>query len=139
MSENIEKELQLYSLIINTLDEGVSLTQADGLTIVYTNPAFERMFGYSQNELIGKNVAILNSPTDQDHEMTANQIVGILKKTGKWQGEICNIKKDGTIFWCQAKISEFDHHEYGRVGISVNTDITELRKLSRNLREQQRS
>jgi PAS domain S-box-containing protein len=36
------------------MTEGVSLTADDG-TIVYTNPAEERMFGYEPGGLVGKN------------------------------------------------------------------------------------
>ncbi len=49
-----EEALRLDSEIINKMEEGVSLVRAIDLVIVYTNPKFEKMFGYGQGELVGK-------------------------------------------------------------------------------------
>jgi PAS domain S-box-containing protein len=131
----MDKELQLHNEIVNNLDEGIVLVRyADG-TIVYTNPPLDKMFGYGRNELLGQNITILNAPAEQDSENTASQILEVLNKTGKWMGEVCNIKKDGTILCCQNKISLFDHPEYGRVGVSIITEITELRKAEEKIKQ----
>ena len=61
--------------------------------------------------------------------------IQIIHKTGKWRGEICNIKKDGTIFWCFAHVSEFDHPEHGRVWVAVHIDITERKRSEEELRK----
>ncbi|KKK65565.1 hypothetical protein LCGC14_2972860, partial [marine sediment metagenome] len=60
-----EDELRLHSEIMTNISEGVYLIRiADGI-IVYTNPAFEEMFGYNPGEMIDQNVAIVNAPTDK--------------------------------------------------------------------------
>jgi two-component system sensor histidine kinase/response regulator len=60
--------------------------------------------------------------------------VDVLKETGKWYGEVRNIKRDGTHFWCYANVSLFDHPEYGKVMVSVHTDITEQKQAEEALR-----
>ncbi|KKM68529.1 hypothetical protein LCGC14_1459950, partial [marine sediment metagenome] len=130
-----EEKIRLQSKIIENMSEGVYLIKLDDGTIVYTNPAFEEMFGYNPGEMISKNVAIVNAPTDKSPEETREEIMGILKDTGEWHGEVLNIKKDGTPFWCYANVSLFDHPEYGMVVVSVHTDITERKKIEQELEE----
>ncbi len=120
-----EGELHLQAAIISNMLEGVVLTRASDAVIVYTNPKFEEMFGYGSGELIGRNILELNAPTDKSPEEVARDIQRSLKKTGEWRGEVYNIKKDGTPFWCHASVSTFNHHDYGEVWVAAHIDITE--------------
>jgi len=128
-----EEELRLHSEIMTNMSEGIYLIRLEDLIIVYANPRFEEMFGYDSGEMIGQNVAIVNAPTDKTPEETKYEILEILKNTGEWHGEVLNIRKDGTTFWCNADVSLFDHPEYGEVTISVHTDITERKKAEQRL------
>jgi len=130
-----EEEIRLQSEIIENMSEGVFLTKLDDGTIVFTNPAFDALFGYNPRELIGKNVAIVNAPTDKTPEETREEIKGILKDAGEWHGEVLNVKKDGTLFWCYGNISLFDHPEHGMVFVAVNTDITDRRNAEKKIQE----
>ena len=128
-----EDELRIHSEIMTNMSEGVYLIRLEDLIIVYANPRFEEMFGYEPGEMIGQYVVIVNAPTNKTPEERKKEIVEILKDTGEWHGEVLNIKKDGTPFWCYANVSLFDHPEYGKVIISVHTDITERKKAQQNL------
>ncbi len=131
-----EGEVRLQSAIITNLTEGVHLIRAGDGIIVYTNPAFEEMFGYDHGEMIGKDISLVNAPTDKTPEETKEEIMGILLETGEWNGEVNNIKKDGTTFWCYANVSLFDHPEYGSVIVAVHTDITERKKWEEKILEE---
>ena len=52
----------------------------------------------------------------------------MIDTNGFWQGDVKNIKKDGTTFLCQASVSAFDHPQYGQVDVSVHTDITKRKR-----------
>jgi PAS domain S-box-containing protein len=132
--KQLEDDLPLHSAIINRMTEGVYLIRLDG-TIVYTNPRFEEMFGYEPGEMIGKSVSIVNFPTEKSPEETAKEILDILEKEGVWQGEIQNIKQDGTLFWCYASVIAFDHSKYGKVLVATHTDITERKRIDELLRK----
>ncbi|MEE8574436.1 MAG: PAS domain S-box protein, partial [Thermodesulfobacteriota bacterium] len=132
-----EDELKLQSKITTHMAEGVFLVRAADAKIVYANPMFENMFGYGKGELVGKDIAIVNAPTDKSPEETVKEIVTILDKEGHWSGEIKNIKKDGTHFWCHANISAFNHPEHGTVWIAIHTDITERKLLIDRIEESQ--
>ncbi len=129
-----EEELRLQAEIINHMTEGVYLIRMDG-TIVYTNPKFEEMFGYKPGEMIGENASIVNYPTEIKPEETAREILAILDEKGVWKGEIQNIKKDGTPFWCYANVIVFDHSRHGKVLVAVHTDITERKEFETQLRQ----
>jgi len=129
----MEKKLSLESEIIKNLDAAIVLVRSDDSTIFYTNPAFNQMFGYDLNELAGKNIALLFASTDLDHAGSGNQIIEKLNKRAIWRGEIRSIKKDGTIFWCHSKVSEFHHPEFGRVNIIGHTDISKRKQAEEAL------
>ena len=130
-----EEEIRLQSEIIENMSEGVYLIKINDGTIVYNNPAFEEMFGYNPGEMIGKDFAIVNATIDKNPEETRDKIMEIINETGEWNGEVLNIKKDETPFWCYANVSLFDHPEYGRVIFSVHTDITELKLTEEKLKQ----
>ena len=122
-------ELQLFCAIMHNMAEGICLISENNGIIVYTNPRFENMFGYNPGELLGKHVSTINAPTQESPEDTAKNIIAKLKKQKHWQGEIKNIKKNGHPFYCNANVSVFEHYIYGRVWISVHTDITKQKSL----------
>jgi PAS domain S-box-containing protein len=129
--KRVDDALRLDREILANMREGVQLTRMDDGVIVYTNRSFEVLFGYDPGELVGNHVSILNAPGAKSPEDVANEIIKSLNQKGVWNGEIHNLRKDGTSFWCYANISEFKYQQYGRVWISVHQDITE-RKQSEN-------
>jgi DNA repair protein RadC len=126
--QQAEAPLHLQSRIEANMSAGYSFITAGDAVIRYANPKFEAMFGYEPGEMVGKHVSILNAPSEKSPEETAETIQGRLDKNGEWKGEINNIRKDGTPFWCYANIFAFDHPEYGKVYVAIHTDITERKK-----------
>jgi PAS domain S-box-containing protein len=123
-----EEILHFHSHILQNITNGLHLVKEDGI-IVYANDIIEKMFGYDNGELLGKHVSILNAPTLKDPIETTNDIIFTIRTKGSWRGEIQNIKKDGTVFWCEATVTEFIHPDFGKAWLSVHQDITE-RKIA---------
>ncbi len=130
-----EEELLLNSEMIKNMTEGVYLVGIDDVIIKYTNPKFDKMFGYNAGEMIGKHASIVNAPTDKNPLERASEIMKVIHETGEWHGEVNNIKKDGTLFWCYANVSVFDHPVHGNVLMAVHTDITDRKKAEEALKE----
>ncbi len=124
----IEEKLRLNSNIFTHLSEGIALIKADDGKIVYTNPVFEELFGYKPGEMIGKYSSIVTASTDKTSDEISEEIMGILLEIGEWHGELMNIRKNGTTFWCYVNISLFDDPEYGKVIVSIHSDITEKKE-----------
>ncbi len=131
--EKVEEAISLQSEIALNIVDGIYLVRLSDLKILYTNEYFEQMFGYYPGEMIGKPVTIVNFPTDKTPEEIADEIVTIVDEKGCWSGEIQNIKKDGTPFWCQASVSLFEHPRYGKVMVTVHKDITERKMIEQAL------
>lgn len=131
-----EENLRLDSEMMRHMADGVALTRLKDGIIVQVNNHFAQMFGYAPEELIGEHISILNAPRlEKTPEETAEEIVTIIQQQGEWHGEIYNLKKDGTPFWCQVNISTFEHHQHGKVQVSARRDITEHKDIEKALQE----
>lgn len=124
----------LQAEITRNMAEGVVLVRTSDWQIVYANPSFERMFGYEPDELVGMPVDVVNAPSDRDPVEVASEIQDALGREGRWTGQVHNVKKDGTTFWCDANISNFEDSEHGEVSVAVHTDITEKMAAEEELR-----
>ncbi len=113
---------------------GVMLVRAWDATILYTNPRFSAMFGYEPGELKGQPVAILNAPGKQPAEEVARGIIACLQTEGVWKGEVENVRKDGSRFWCEANVTAFEHSLYGAVWVTVQLDISARKLVEMQLR-----
>jgi len=130
-----EEALLLNSEMIKNMTEGVYLVGIDDEIIKYTNPKFEEMFGYNSGEMIGKHASMVVAPADKDPKERAKEIMKVIRETGEWHGEVNNMRKDGTPFWCYANVSVFDHPVHGSVLMAVHADITERKEAEEALKE----
>jgi len=129
-----QKTLELQSVIMNNMAGGVCLVKASDLTIVYTNPKFDAMFGYAEGELAGQSVGIINYvDTEITPDKTVEEVVTQIEQQGEAKYEVYNKKKDGKLFWCRACTSRFEHPEYGTVLVAVQEDVTELKQAEQAL------
>jgi two-component system cell cycle sensor histidine kinase/response regulator CckA len=131
--------LRLQLAMLENVAEGIFLIGLDDNIIKWTNDKFERMFGYDHGEMIGMHVDRVNARTEQTPAETRISIVDVLRATGNWSGEILNIKKDDTPFWCHVNVSLFDHPVYGRVMVSVHTDIDARKRAEDELAARERT
>ncbi len=129
----VDERLNLQSEIMTNMAEGVLLVSIETGLIVYANPKLEEMFGYVPGEMNGKHVSGVNAQTDKQPEETAAEIMNEINTSGEWHGEVQSIRKNGTQFWSYAKISIFEHFTYGKVAVSVQTDITRRKLLENEL------
>ncbi len=129
-----EDALKLHAAIMETVAEGIFLVGLDDNIIKWANRKFEQLFGYDPGEMVGMHVDRVNAPTKQTPAEARISIVDVLRQAGEWHGEIENIKKDGTHFWCRIHVSLFNHPEFGTVMVSAHTDITERKKMEDALR-----
>lgn len=130
-----DSKIQLHEQILNNLAEGVSLTRSADNKIVFTNPTFDRIFGYESGELLEKHVSCLNGSDDESAEAVADKIIQSLRNHGYWNGELLNVRKDGSQFWSIANVTSFDHPEYGLVWVTVQQDITNRIEAEKALRK----
>jgi len=131
----LEDDIRLQARILEQMSEAVLLINTTNAGIVYSNAGAERMFGYGKGELIDKPIAMLNGHSKNNPRDSAGEIIRILNEHGAWQGDIENIKQDGTSFWCSASISTFTHPTHGEVWLAVHRDITPIKTLQQELEQ----
>jgi len=129
--------LQTHTRVLESMAEGVTVTDGDG-KIIYSNPAFDAMFGYQPGELIGQQVSVLSDFSPSESVSFVQEMVGQLPTKRILSGEVRNRKKDGTKFYTQARISALEIS--GKTcWILVQEDITERKQFEDALRESEAS
>ncbi|WP_312602016.1 MULTISPECIES: putative bifunctional diguanylate cyclase/phosphodiesterase [Pseudomonas] len=105
-----------------------SETDPDG-TITYVNDQFCAVSGYSKEELLGSNHRILNS--GQHPQEFYDSIWATITRGDIWKGEICNRRKDGSLYWVNSTIVPITDDETQEVVkyISIRFDVTEHQEL----------
>lgn len=89
------RHLQLAASVFSHANECITITDAQG-RIVDVNPAFNRVTGYTREEVVGRNPRLLASGR-HDKEFYA-RMWQALAETGQWQGEIWNRRKNGEVY-----------------------------------------
>jgi PAS domain S-box-containing protein len=128
----MEEERNKLLKTIEIAREAISITSTDG-TIIYTNQAMDELFGYKRGELIGKYLSVLNAGPAP--EAVVKKIMDAIEKEGFWEGEIHNVRKDGTEFLSYARISALVGED-GSIKnfLSTQHDITERKRAEQELR-----
>ncbi len=125
-----EREIQKFKLGIDRSDNAVFITDLEGV-IQYANPAFEKVYGFSPEEAIGKTPRIFKSGLIPDEQY--KHFWETLLSGGTVSGEITNKTKDGTLIPIEGTNSPILDESGKTIGfLAVHQDITE-RKLSEEI------
>ncbi|MBT8136369.1 MAG: diguanylate cyclase [Gammaproteobacteria bacterium] len=129
------KELMLSShrlaAVFDTVPDGLVVIDDSG-TIETFNQAAERLFGYSAEEMIGKNVALLMPrPESKEHDEYLARYFASGEKRIIGQGrEVMAKKKDGTRFPVRLAVGEMNLHGH-HAFTGILHDLTELRDVEK--------
>ena len=130
-SKKTELEYKLLAHSFKNISECVVISDSDNI-INYINDAFIKLYGYTKEEILGKNIKILRS---LNNPKKINDAVYKSKNyTDSWQGTLLNVKKDGTdfpVFLSSATIKDSENNNYARIGII--RDITKEKKIEEEL------
>lgn len=117
---------ELLSAAVSSSATGIVIADArkKDMPLVFVNPAFEAMTGYSAEEAIGHNCRFLQGDADNQDNLI------ILRQALK-RGESCtvtlqNFRKDGRPFWNELHIAPIENHN-GEIThyIGLQTDVTD--------------
>ncbi|MBE9127236.1 MULTISPECIES: PAS domain-containing protein [unclassified Coleofasciculus] len=125
----------LYERALTATNCGIVISDARQVDhpIIYCNPAFEKITGYSQNEVIGRNCRFLQG-ADTDPEAVA-QIRQSLRSHQEVRVVLKNYRKDGTPFWNELTISPIQDAKGCLTHfIGIQTDVTERHQAQEELR-----
>lgn len=118
-------QLRLMQLALDHVSNGVVITdphQADN-PVIYANPGFERLTGYSAAEVAGRNCRFLQR-ADRD-QPTLNEVRAALREQRACQVLLRNYRKDGSSFLNELSIRPILNDEHQVVYyVGVQRDVT---------------
>jgi diguanylate cyclase (GGDEF)-like protein/PAS domain S-box-containing protein len=122
-----DEQLRQLSRALESSSNGVMITSSTQLDhpIVYVNPAFERISGYSAEEVIGQSGRFL--VRDDLAQKGLNEIRACLRERREGIAVLRNYRKDGQLFWNELSISPV-RDESGQMTthfVSIINDVTE--------------
>ncbi len=127
MEEILRRQARTFEHIF----DGVIVTDLSSHVIDW-NPGAERMFGYTKEEMLQKNPAILYRP-EEAAALIQKMLEGI-RKAGRWAGEVVFQRRDGSEGTCETVVVPHTD-EYGRTvaAIFVHRDVTDRKRLEERL------
>ncbi|MGB3403007.1 MAG: PAS domain S-box protein [Microcoleaceae cyanobacterium] len=131
-----EEMLHLLEQAISQSPSGIVVTSGaeSDYAMLYCNPAFEKITGYSQAEILGCNCRMLQGP-DSDPQ-TIDQIRQALQTGLECMVTLKNYRKDGSAFWNEIAIYPMRDPKGQLINfVGVQTDITDKMRSAEILRE----
>ena len=126
-----EEHLRKLSRAVESSPVSVLITDLNG-SIEYVNQKYYDITGYTKTEMMGKKPSILKSGVQNTKIYT--DLWDTITAGHPWQGELCNKKKSGAIFWERAFISPIVNPR-GKTThfVGVKEDITIEREIQKSL------
>lgn len=132
--KRIEEKLKILFQASEQSPASIVITNLEG-NIEYVNPKFEKISGYKEEEVLGKNPRILKS--GHFKECDYKNLWQTITQGKEWQGEFHNVKKNGELYWEKALISPI-FNSAGAIThfMAVKEDITEKKQQETLLKYQ---
>ncbi|MEQ8753676.1 MAG: PAS domain S-box protein [Coleofasciculus sp. G1-WW12-02] len=128
-SKQAEVRLQLLERAIAASSNGILITDPNlpDNPIIFVNPGFEKITGYSAPEVLGKNCRFLQG--DNHQQPGLDKLKAALENEQDSHVIVQNSRKDGTRFWNELSVSPI-RDSNGKLThyIGIQTDISERRQ-----------
>lgn len=133
-TEKVRSQFEIRKLLhaLEQSSAAVLITDARG-HIEYVNASFCTMTGYTADEVKGLTPRLLKSGVTPDAEY--ERLWTSIRTGQSFRGEICNRRKDSSLYWASVQISPVrDHNDEITHFIGIETDTTERRRAEEELR-----
>jgi diguanylate cyclase (GGDEF)-like protein/PAS domain S-box-containing protein len=128
-----EAKIRFQAQLLDVAGEAVIATAVDQ-KVIYWNRAAEGLYGWSSEEVMGRNLREMVVP--EDLRGRAREIARQVAETRHWSGEFVVRHKDGTIFPVLANNASLHDEADNVVGfVSVLRDVTERKQAEETLKE----
>jgi len=127
-----ERDRRIASEVLNSMAEAVAVVDL-AFRFVAVNPAFSRITGYSEDEVLGQPSSLLDS--SQQATEFYQQLRTTTERDGHWKGEIWQRRKTGDEFLGWIEITEVRDNLGARTHfVAVVADITDQKRAELELR-----
>ena len=129
---DVNEKFRFLAAIVQSSEDAVISKNLDG-TITSWNPAAERMFGYTEQEALGKPISIIGTPDRIDE--FKDIIEGVKKGIQVERYETQRKRKNGTVVDVSVTVSPVKNEDGKIIGLSViDRDITSQKQSSQYAR-----
>ncbi|MDF1795589.1 MAG: diguanylate cyclase [Coxiellaceae bacterium] len=119
---NLQQRISIDLAALTAMRESVVITDHNN-RIIYVNPAYTAVTGYTAEEVIGKNPSIASS--GKQDKAFYQALWQSLQSTGHWHGELWNRRKNGDLYPEWLSISVIKDNRQNIINhVAVFTDIT---------------
>jgi PAS domain S-box-containing protein len=134
--KRVFEEANSLANVIRQSTDSIVLTDLEG-NIKYVNPMFEKITGYTFDEVKGKNPSILKSKNAKYPPDHYRKLWKTILNGGVWEGEFLNTKKNGEDYVEEASIFPVRDQDTGKVICygAVKKDVTLPRVLEEKLKK----
>lgn len=130
------ERLELQSAALATTADAIVITDANGV-ILWINPAFTTVTGYTADEAIGQSPRILKSGAHS--EAFYRGFWQTIRSGRTWRGEFTNRRKDGSICYDMHTVTPVrDAHGTVTHFVGIMHDVTDRKRAENELRESER-
>ncbi|MGI4756948.1 MAG: PAS domain S-box protein, partial [Janthinobacterium lividum] len=133
------EELNLNRNIFKSVTNGISVANAQlpDMPLMYVNPAFEVMTGYSLEDVEGKNCRFLQGDDRDQPGLTL--IREAIEQSRETVAVIRNYRRDGSFFWNELSLSPIrDAQGVLTHVVGIQMDVTERVEFETALRESEK-
>ena len=128
-----EKELNVAANVYKHSNDGIVITDENN-SIISVNQSFEKLTGYTLDEVKGENPRIFNSGWGDD--TFYSNMWNDLFKNDFWQDEIWDRNKDGTLYAVNMSIVCIRNKEKNIINyIAISRDITESKNKEKAIHQ----
>jgi len=129
-----EEQIVEQAALLDNARDSILVCDLDG-KILFWNKGSERMYGWTCQEVLNRNIAGLLYPNPKKFE----EIKGTTNTQGEWHGELQKLAKDRHEMTVEARWTLIrDNKGDPKSMLSINTDITERKKIEAQFMRAQR-
>ena len=128
--------IEEQGVILNNAQDAIGITDLN-LKIIFWNRSAEKLYGFTEDEVLGKSLLEFVLPKTNLHYFSLNEDIVTLTN---WKGEMTHFAKNGN----EITVESRQNIIYDNIGkpksiLFINTDITEKKKLERQFLRSQRA
>ena len=125
---------QVFRLAVEQSALAISITDAEA-KILYANPAFERVTGYNETDVVGQNESLLSYKVTP--KLVYETLWAQLKRQRAWNGLLVNRRRDGSRYLADLTITPVVGDD-GQTShfLGMHRDVTEVHRLERQVQNQ---
>ncbi len=134
LNESLRKSEERYHLMIEDVQD-YAILYLNHLGIIESwNKGVEKIKGYAQEEIIGKDFSVFYTEQDKKNDLP-QKLLDQANQEGRASQEGWRVRKNGTLFWASVVITAIKNEQNEVVGFSkVTHDLSEKKRANDQLR-----